>query len=46
MPTPDHADSTSDDQPVKVEEALDASEPDVEPPSDPSDQPALPDFNP
>lgn len=45
MPNPDNADNTSDDQPVKVEEALDAPQSDVEPPSDPSEQPALPDFN-
>lgn len=45
MPAPEHPDSASDDQPVKVEEALDASEQDVEPPTDPSEQPKLPDFN-
>lgn len=31
MPASDHADSSSNDQPVKVEDALDAPEPDVEP---------------
>jgi hypothetical protein len=45
MPTPDNAEGTSDDQPVKVEDALDAPESDVEPPTDPSEQPVLPDFN-
>ena len=45
MTTPDHGDSTADEHPVEVQEALDVPDDEVEPAAEPSDQPPLPDFN-
>jgi hypothetical protein len=45
MSTPDRTEHTGADQPVEVQEALEVPDDGVEAPSEPSDQPALPDFN-
>jgi hypothetical protein len=45
MSTRDDADTASDEQPVKVQDVLDVSDVNGEAPTEPSDQPAFPDFN-
>ncbi|WP_161600480.1 hypothetical protein [Mycolicibacterium hodleri] len=45
MSTRDDADTTGDDQPVKVQDVLDVPDENTEAPTKPADQPAFPDFN-
>ena len=45
MSAPSHADDAGDDQPVEVQDVLNVPDDDVDAPSEPSDQPAFPDFN-
>jgi hypothetical protein len=45
MSTPDHVEDTGNDHPVEVQDALEIPEENIESPSEPSDQPPLPDFN-
>lgn len=45
MSAQDHAEQTAKDHPVQAQEVLDLPDEGIEEPTDPSDQPPLPDFN-